>query len=341
MENKDYSVFTLADFLEDKDFLRFVKYKSPNDTVFWNDWQSKTPQNLNNFVDARNQLQIILSPARFVPAKDLEETLLNDIKNSIEKNKKLTVLRRRNYFWYSGLAASLTVGIFSLWFLNSVITIHSDFGEIKHFRLPDGTDITLNSNSTLTYPRAYTWRKVRTVSLLGEAYFKVEHLNQSPDKIKEGELFQATTGSVLVQVLGTEFNLKDRHGKAYVALINGKVRISSIKTGRNYVMQPGNVIRLDAANGELILDNKNGSSVQSAWIDGKITVNQTSVKDIITAFEDLYGYKVILDDPALGNKKIDGSISIRSEQGLLFTLSNILNVNIIKEGKIIRLESRR
>ncbi|WP_316739010.1 FecR family protein [Pedobacter aquatilis] len=340
MENKDYSVFTITDFLEDADFLRFVKYKYPNDVAFWLDWRNANPQNLKSFTAAELQLKLILGAEEFIPSPNLEVDLLEDIKQSIGKNQRIAKLRRRNYYWASGIAASLFIGVFAIWFFNSIITYKADYGETTSLTLPDGTEIKLNSNSSLSYPRAYAWKKTRTVKLTGEAYFQVKHLNRNPQQIKDGERFQAETGSLEVEVLGTEFNLKERHGEAHVALIRGKVRVKSIKTGNKYMMQPGNVIKINAADGALIADNES-SAVKTAWTEGKLIVNQTSVKEIITAFEDLYGYKVILDNPALSNKKIDGSISIKSEQSLLFTLSNILDVNIKREGKVIRLESRR
>jgi len=339
MEKKDYSLFTAADFLDDADFLRYVKYGYLNDVTFWEQWLQENPKQRKVFELAKLQLGLILSSAPLIAPQGFEGKLLADIKQSISSRKHALSVKRRNYYWASGIAASLIFALFSAWFFNSMITVQTSYGETRKISLPDGSQITLNANSTLSYPRAYAWKNIRTVDLNGEAYFKVVHFNKNQDNIKSGELFEAVTGGVEVQVLGTEFNLKERHGEAHIALINGRVQVKSKVTGKKYLMEPGNVIKVNAKTGELMV-NESGSELQSAWTDGRLLVSQTSVNEIITAFEDLYGYKVILDNPALGKKKIDGSISIKSEQSLLFTLSNILNVNIKREGKIIRLQSR-
>ncbi|WP_443937386.1 FecR family protein [Pedobacter sp. MW01-1-1] len=340
MTQKTYHQFTTEEFLLDADFIRYVKFKDPEDVVFWENWALENTTSKSVFEDARLELEVILSAKAIPVPTGFMKNLQADINRSIDQiqQKKRKVLAL--WAWSSSIAASLALVFAGAWYFNSTVTIRTEFGQVKELVLADGTEVTLNANSTLSYPRAYKWKKVRSIVLDGEAYFKVKHLNQNPKQIKNGELFQAETGSVEVQVLGTEFNLKERHGVAHIALINGKVQVKSIKTGAQYIMTPGNVLKVNASNGELIHDEQDPAMI-SAWTDGKLIVNQTSVNEIIAAFEDLYGYKVILDNPALGQKKIDGSISIKSEQSLLFTLSNILNVNIKKEGKIIRLETRR
>ncbi|MFD2288075.1 DUF4974 domain-containing protein [Pedobacter petrophilus] len=339
MNKELYQFYSIEDFLQDNNFIRYVKSRAEADVSFWELWISGKPGNIDAYNEAYAQLLMIFSHQEIPVPHGFQAALWIDINKSIDtienKRRKSTTY----LLWSSSIAASIIAGIFSVWYFTGNIVVHTDYGQTKNLKLTDGTEVILNANSTLSYPRAYAWKKIRSMSLEGEAYFKVNHLNQDTHNIKRGEAFEAVTGSVEVSVLGTEFNLKQRHGIALVGLINGRVLVKSIKTGKKYVMQPGNVIKVNSADGKIIV-NPQGSSTQSAWVDGKLVINQTSVKEIITAFEDLYGYKIILDNPALGNKKIDGSISIKSEQNLLFTLSSILNVDIKREGKVIRLQTR-
>jgi len=339
MTRLNYNTFTTNDFLEDVDFLRYIKYRLPEDILFWQNWQKAQPENLSAFLAAELQLKLILSPKPFNTSPGLEESLLTSIYQSVANGRQKIKIRRQKYFWTGGIAASLLVALFISWFLNSTVSIHTEFGEQKKITLPDGSVVILNANSTLSYSRAYAWKENRTVKLEGEAYFKIKHLNRNANQIKPGELFKAQTRTIDVQVLGTTFNIRERRGMAHVALVEGSVRVSSVKTGQYYLMQPGNVVQVNSRNGLLTVE-KQGSLQQSAWTDGRLIVNQTTVDEILRTFEDVYGYQVILDDPALGQKKIDGSISIKSEEGVLFTLSHILNVNIKKQGKVIYLKRR-
>ncbi|WP_412468137.1 FecR domain-containing protein [Pedobacter sp. KLB.chiD] len=339
MTKQDYTTFTISDFLEDPDFLRHVKYQLPEDRLFWKNWQEAKPENLAAYLAAELQLQLMLSPKPLKTPPGLEENLLATIHQSIAKGHKRLRIRRQQYYWAGGIAASLFMVLFISWFFNATVRIHTTYGERKKITLPDGSEVILNANSTLSYPRAYAWKQNRAVKLEGEAYFKVKHLNRDIAQVKRGELFTAQTGTIEVQVLGTTFNIRERRGMAHVALIEGSVRVRSVKTGQRYQMKPGNVVQINSRNGLLTVE-KQGSLQQSAWTDGRLIVNQTTVNEILRDFEDVYGYRVILDDPALGDKKIDGSISIKSEEGLLFTLSHILNVNIQKQGKVIYLKNR-
>ncbi|WP_231424724.1 FecR family protein [Pedobacter sp. Leaf250] len=338
--NKDlYRFYSVEDFLADSDFIRFVNLQTPEDVSFWKAWASEYPERQAFFQEAYAQLNLILINPEFIVPGGFKDNLLSDINDSIDKFESKRKRKKMYTFWSSSIAASLILAIISFWYFTSNITINTDFGETKSISLSDGSVILLNANSTLTYPRAYSFLKVRSIALKGEAYFKVKHINKNPSIINAGEIFIAKTDGVEVEVLGTEFNLKERRGLANITLINGRVKVRSVKTAANYFMKPGNTIKINTMNGQLIPDLQPGI-IQSSWIEGKLDLKQATVNEIISAFQDLYGYRVILEDPTLGFKKIDGSISINSEQSLLFTLSNILNVNIKKEGKIIRLESR-
>lgn len=338
MLNKTFTSFTITDFLDDADFLRYIKYNAPADVAFWDKWQAESPANLEIFNAAKLQLHLILSDRRIEVPADFKDSLLKDINFSVNKfqsNQRKKVVR---LIWTSGIAASMLLIAFVAWFSQSIITVKAEFAQNKLVHLPDGSEVQLNANSILTYPRAFNWKARREVHLTGEGYFKVKHINVNPEQIEKGELFVAITKAAHVQVLGTEFNLKERHNRTNIALVKGKVRVTALKTGTNYMMKPGDLINLGEDGKEVTDGNQLGN--QTAWITGKIIVNQTSVNDILREFEDLYGYKVVLDNPALGNKKIDGAISIKTEESLLFTLKNILNVNIKKEGNTIYLKNR-
>ncbi|GGE52136.1 FecR family protein [Pedobacter psychrotolerans] len=338
MPNNLYTFYTTENFLDDADFLRYVKYNRPVDVSFWNNWLSSSPENIKSFQEARLQLQILLSYPPVTVSDDFKMLLLQDINLSIDRHQNKRRKKVVRLFWGSGIAASLLVAAFALWFYQSTVVVRSDYAENQLVHLPDGSDVQLNANSTLTYRRAINWLSQRAVKLEGEAYFKVKHINVNQKQIKRGELFIVITKNARVQVLGTEFNVKERHNQTNITLVTGKIQVSATQSSKQYILKPGTFIEF-GPNGRLSASAQTLNS-STAWLSGKIVVNQTSVNEILREFEDLYGYTVILDSPALGNKKIDGTISIKSEESLLFTLKNILNVEIKKEGKTIYLKNR-
>ncbi len=83
--------------------------------------------------------------------------------------------------------------------------------------LPDGSVITLNKLSSLTYPNRFDGN-TRTVQLNGEAFFNV-----TPNKDKP---FIVDVNGVIIRVVGTSFNVKSTAGKTEVIVETGRVEVS-------------------------------------------------------------------------------------------------------------------
>lgn len=75
----------------------------------------------------------------------------------------------------------------------------STLTECKNVKLPDGTEVTLNHFSSLTYPERFRG-KHRKVTLKGEGYFEVSKSKEHP--------FIVQAEAVKVRVLGTHFNIE-------------------------------------------------------------------------------------------------------------------------------------
>jgi transmembrane sensor len=87
--------------------------------------------------------------------------------------------------------------------------------------LPDGSVVTLNKQSEISYPSKFKGRS-RPVQLKGEAFFNV-----TPDKAKP---FIINVDDVEVQVVGTSFNIKSHDGITEVIVETGVVLVTRNKT---------------------------------------------------------------------------------------------------------------
>jgi ferric-dicitrate binding protein FerR (iron transport regulator) len=339
MQAKNYQDYTVASFIEDDDFIRYVKHQQAVDVLFWDEVLAKHPYKKQDFKTAANQLGVILSAQPLTVPANLTESLWNDIESSIQKNKRKSQIIKLRNIWLSGAAACLALFGYGSWYFYSDITISTKYGEQKVLLLPDGSKVRLNANSSITYARAFNWNDKRKVNVAGEAYFEVKHINQNPAEIKDGERFIAQSKALTVEVLGTTFNLKARPNLNQVALIAGKVSVKAVGSNASRVLKPGELAILNA-NKTFEVDQKAALAPQVAWTEHKLLMSQTRVGDIIAEFENLYGYQIILPDTAMANKRIDGTISTASEESMLFVIKNILNVNVRQQGKTIYLEKR-
>ncbi|MCD0488646.1 FecR domain-containing protein [Pedobacter sp. MC2016-14] len=92
--------------------------------------------------------------------------------------------------------------------------------EHKKIKLPDGSTVILNNESTLEYPAQFT-STTREVTLRGEGYFDVIH-----DSSKS---FIVHTGKIKTVVLGTAFNVKayTKNKDVVVTVTRGKVSVQN------------------------------------------------------------------------------------------------------------------
>ncbi len=114
------------------------------------------------------------------------------------------------------------------------VTTHIPTGEKGEVRLPDGTTVWLNAETTLKYPANYS-KTNRKVSLSGEAFFDVKNDPKHP--------FLVETDKLTLRVLGTRFNLKcyEDEDQIETTLIEGSVNIlgkQQVKLDENVFLKP-------------------------------------------------------------------------------------------------------
>jgi len=97
--------------------------------------------------------------------------------------------------------------------------ISAQRGEHLAYTLPDGSEVTINAQSELSY-RPLLWYVSRGVKMEGEILFKV----------KKGSDFTVKSSNGKVRVLGTTFNVISRDSRYEVTCIEGRVEVSA-KTG--------------------------------------------------------------------------------------------------------------
>ena len=103
--------------------------------------------------------------------------------------------------------------------------------EMRNITLPDGTQVLINSQSTLLYPQQFKG-DTRCVYLVGEAGFKVKRDEEHPFIVKSSD-FQVTA-------LGTEFNVTAYPDEEEVTatLISGKVLVEYNNQQGQEILKP-------------------------------------------------------------------------------------------------------
>lgn len=186
------------------------------------------------------------------------------------------------------------------------ITIEAPQGSQTRTCLPDGTIVWLNAGSTLTYPQAYGL-KDRTVSLSGEACFKIHHDSHLP--------FCVNTKNIRINDIGTRFNLRDypSDDEVEIVLEEGAVKLENkLNNNSTTVMSPGQRAVIDKNTGKLHMDKTDATNV-SQWTTGRLVLNGENLTVIAQKIERYYGVKVVIDSNSQNDGRFFGEFSKRED----------------------------
>lgn len=150
--------------------------------------------------------------------------------------------------------------------------------------LADGTVVTVNAGSRLTYPQKFTGKN-REVELQGEAYFKVKHDACHPFIVK--------ANGISTRVLGTEFNVRSYSKQStHVTLLQGSVLVTAGSFAKR--LKPGD----DAAwQGGVISVRPVDTEIYTAWKNGEFYFDNESLLDIAKEIGKWYNVSVIFQSP--------------------------------------------
>ncbi|QTE43699.1 MULTISPECIES: FecR family protein [Mucilaginibacter] len=335
-----YDSYTFSDFVNDDDFIRLVKYANPEDEGYWQSWLNTQPGNVYAYQDAKVYLLTIFSAKPLFDQEAEKNRLWENINSEIYTIDNRSVKIRRIRIWSASVAAALCLFVLGEWYYHSRISVTTGYGEQMTVTLPDQSVIKLNSNSQISYYRAWAWHTDREIWLNGEALFEVKHLNTHPEKINKGDRFIAHAGKIDVRVLGTIFNIRDRRNEVLVSLLKGSISVNSINSGKSpLIMKSGDAARFVNANASLIpvssLDNK-----PDAWTSRQMELSGMTVAGIIENYEDTYGGRIVVDNPRLLKKRIEGTISLQTPEETLYMLANLLNATVEQRDTVYYLKSK-
>ena len=181
--------------------------------------------------------------------------------------------------------------------------------------LPDGSEVILNSASTLRTPARFENGK-RVVELEGEGYFKVE---SNPD----WPMYVRTSRGVTAKVTGTEFNLSTYSDDAALklTLVRGKVSLLDEKSETEVVVREKEEVVVGArAQLEKPTRKTADMKLNTSWKDGYLVFDNTPIREVIKKMERWYGVDITVADARVMNNTFTASFRSESLQQVLTLL---------------------
>lgn len=221
--------------------------------------------------------------------------------------KRLFGKRRFRLHIASAAAALALLCVMGWWAYNYMqpapMQTVATLAETQLVRLPDGTEVTLNHFSSLTYPAKFKSRQ-REVKLEGEAYFEVAKDRKHP--------FVVQTTAIEVEVLGTHFNVEayPQDSEVKTTLLEGSVAVSVRNNGRRMLLRPNESAIYNKEKKQLTLEETADAPEEIVWRRGEFLFNRLPLKEIARQLSNSFGIDIVIRDKALQDYRLTARFSV-------------------------------
>ena len=323
-----------VDFLADSSFRHWVLHEKEVRSLYWDNWIKANPEKANLLHEAKELVWALEGNAPELEEEtenriweaisdhiDISDSLDgDDLKTCEEKigSKPLsrlsqidfTPLRIAMILLFTGLSAFLILYSSNLSTTDpnlsreiseeNWITKVTNKGEKKKIHLPDGSKVTMNSDSELRYKSGFG-QYHRELVLKGEAYFEVSSDSLLPFSVQSKNLHTVALGTSFII---TSFPDKS---KQEVKLFTGKVSVEH-KNEDGYLthaiyLTPGEEALLSNHDFKKVLFDTEKALL---WTKGILYFDETPLPELVEILERWYGVEISVSGKGIAESKVTG-----------------------------------
>jgi ferric-dicitrate binding protein FerR (iron transport regulator) len=346
-----YDSYTVADFVLDDSFQAYVLCANPEAVAFWTAWVTQHPERDEDIQQASELIRLLTGPKQTVQLPNRAAELRRLIEQLPPPRHQPLPARvafpaQPTRHWRISSRALATLSVLLLlavgswgWFRHqqhpSLVALTTTYGQKRTVFLPDGSEVTLNAQSTLRYSPDWPEGQDRQVWLDGEAFFRVSKQRVAGRSAK----FTVQAGGLAVEVLGTQFNVFHRARKTQVVLEEGKVRLRSAETLRPLLdMAPGETV-VYSQNDQLLSRQRVDPQLYDAWRTNRLLFDNTPLSEVADLIQDTYGKSVVFASPELMSRRLTGSIPSNDLGRLTRALSRAFGLRITEQDNQLLIEA--
>lgn len=289
------------------------------------EWVSEKPGNRDLFLKYKRTWQLSAPDNLVVDREGAWNSLLDKIGDpekddkaypfSSAKSKRSMALR------IAAVAVLVIVSAAVLYFMFGVSSTQElvATAEIVEKELDDGSTVTLNTQSRVTYLSGFT-KKKRQVSLLGSAFFEV-----APD---ENRPFVVETSEAKITVLGTSFlvNAREEDKVLEVIVRSGKVRVTS-REGKSLELTAGEQAVLHKESAQLQKEI-NTSPNYLAWKTNTFIFEDARLEEVVRDISNNFHVDIILANGYLADCRLTATYQDYSVEDMLELIAETLNLTV-------------
>ncbi|RFM29030.1 FecR family protein [Deminuibacter soli] len=190
--------------------------------------------------------------------------------------------------------------------------------------LADGTLVTLDAASSITYPVAFTGKE-RRVEITGQAYFEVVHRDAQP--------FRVTANGQTIEDVGTAFNINAYNDESAVRVTLASGRADVFNASGRVSLIPGEQAQVNNGQQQIKVSTVNVEET-IAWKNGWFIFHHESIQQVMKQAARWYDIEVAYEGVPM-NKTFGGTISKYKD------IAELLQNLRIVSGIQYRIEGRR
>ncbi|MEO0469476.1 MAG: FecR domain-containing protein [Bacteroidota bacterium] len=314
------------DLIADPSFQNYVLGKVPEDVAYWTNWLARHPERKEDVAEATAFLQHISLPEIALPpqAKQMDRQKLMAALPEVHATRSLRPLM--------AVAASVVLLAFvGAWWFSSPDPdpwVLTEAGQQQSVQLPDGSQVILNADARLKYASVWDKQQIREVWLKGEAWFDVQAFPSAGRR-----KFVVHLEDSDIEVLGTEFNVRQEKDQLDVVLASGAIRfVASEDTIR---MQPGEHLSMQKGK-DPMLSKDVDLQVHTIWKEHELDLNGMTIQEVADWIQAKHGINIQFEDTAGTNLELSGRLPAEDSALLLDALSELLDMNMNQTDSIVR-----
>jgi transmembrane sensor len=301
---------------------RIAKYLAgealPAEAIWLDEWKDLSEENLQYFNRAKTIFQFTLDQS--IDTSAMYEKIIGRHKQS---PKQFTLNR---YFTPLRIAASLIllsfIGITAYLVIQNRYTgtdmVLASTGNMLEQQLADGSSVALNKHAKLTVTGNFN-RKDRKVRLEGEAFFEVIHNEAKP--------FMIEAGGVLIQDIGTAFNVKaePESDSVMVFVTEGIVEMStpvqSLKVHKDQY-----AVFIKSTQQIVILTHAQNNA--GAYKTKHFRFEATSLGEVVQTLNTIYGKTILIENDQISSCTISVEFYNESLDMMLTVIAETLGLTV-------------
>ncbi len=240
---------------------------------------------------------------------------------------EVSVVPRPAVRWLAAAAVLVAVtGALLIRGRDRAVTYATTVGQQRTIVLPDGSKATMAPASTIVVPAGYG-KPNRDLTLSGRAWFEVSHDDARP--------FRIAASGMMVEDLGTEFELVANGTGLQVTVVSGSVAVHRAGSGGTVTLGPQDVATI-SAEGQSTVDHYAPVERITSWRQGTLDFVNRPLSDVATELERWYDVELVLA-PGLGQRPLNAPIPTANLTEALEIITTALGLTRADVGRVITL----